>query len=54
MIEVGDLVIIRQSFSKKLIGKMAIVLRRYPWNARVKILHTGQIDEYGFSKLEKL
>ena len=54
MIEVGDLVIIKQSFSQKLIGKTAIILRRFPWNARVKILHTGEIDEYAFSKLEKL
>ncbi len=54
MIEVGDLVTIKQSFSQKLIGKMAIVLQRYPWNARIKILHTGEIEEYGLSKLEKL
>jgi|TARA_R100000081_G_scaffold77666_1_gene44156 hypothetical protein len=54
MIEVGDLVTIKQSFSQKLIGKTAIVLRCFPWNARIKILHTGEIDEYGLSKLEKL
>lgn len=54
MIQVGDLVLIKQSFNQKLIDKTAIVLRCFPWNARVKILHTGEIGEYGLSKLEKL
>ena len=54
MLEVGDLVKIKRSFSQKLIGKIAIVLRCYPWNAKIKILHTGEIEEYALSKLEKL
>ena len=54
MIEVGDLVRIKQSFSQKRIGKLALVLMCSPYGARIKILHSGDIDEWSLSKLEKL
>ncbi len=54
MIEVGDLVRIRLSFSRKLIGKMALVVHRNSWNAKIHILETGEQDSYALSKLEKL
>jgi hypothetical protein len=54
MIQVGDLVKIRESFSRKVIGKMALVTARTAWNARIHILETGEQDSYALSKLEKL
>tara|TARA_R100001509_G_C4815879_1_gene198029 strand:+ start:63 stop:230 length:168 start_codon:yes stop_codon:yes gene_type:complete len=55
MIEVGDLVRIKMSFSRQLIGKMALVIEsRDAWNAKIQILETGEQDSYALSKLEKL
>jgi len=54
MIEVGDLVMIRQSFNREVIGKMALVTGRTAWNAQIQILQTGKQDSYALSKLEKL
>jgi hypothetical protein len=55
MIEVGDLVRIKFSCSRKLIGKVALVIQnRDALNAKIHILETGERDCYAFSKLEKL
>jgi uncharacterized protein Veg len=50
---VGDLVKIRTSFSRKKIGKMAIIVERYClWNATIFIIDTGEKEEFDVRKLE--
>jgi uncharacterized protein Veg len=50
---VGDLVKIRTSFSRKKIGKMAIIVERYSlWNATIFIIDTGEKEEFDVRKLE--
>ena len=52
---VGDLVRIRQSFSQKMIGKLAIVVDRWcHWNATIHIIDTGKLEDYDIKKLEVL
>jgi len=50
--QVGDLVRIRQSNSQKCVGKLAIVVKTYPWNAIIHTIDTGKTEEYALSKLE--
>ena len=50
--QVGSLVKIRQSFSQKSIGKLALVLRVDYYNATIHIIDTGREMEYGRKKLE--
>jgi hypothetical protein len=51
--QVGDLVKIRRSNSRKSIGKLAIVVERYcVWNATIFIVDTGKKQEYDTRKLE--
>ena len=50
--QIGSLVRIRQSFSQKCVGKLAIVVKTYPWNARIHIIDTGKTEEYALSNLE--
>ena len=53
--QVGDLVRIRQSFSQKKIGKLAIVVERWCYvNATIQIIDTGESQEYDIRKLEIL
>ena len=52
---VGDLVRIRQSFSQKKIGKLAIVVERWCHvNATIQIIDTGEAVEFDIRKLEVL
>tara|TARA_R100001377_G_C3149425_1_gene95740 strand:+ start:453 stop:626 length:174 start_codon:yes stop_codon:yes gene_type:complete len=50
--KVGDLVRIRVSFSRKAIGKLAIVVKKNPWGAMIFIMDTGEREEYDVRKLE--
>ena len=53
--QVGDLVRIRDSFSQKKIGKLAIVVERWcHWNATIQIIDTGESQEYDIRKLEEV
>ena len=55
MFKVGDLVRIRQSFSQKKIGKLAIVVERWCHvNARIQIIDTGETVEFDIRKLEEV
>ena len=50
---VGDLVRIRQSYSQKMIGKLAIVVNTWQGiNATIHIIDTGEEHEYHIKKLE--
>lgn len=51
--QVGDMVKIRRSNSRKSIGKLAIVVERFClWNATIFIVDTGKREEYDTRKLE--
>ena len=51
--KVGDLVIINRSYSRKAIGKLAIIVERFClWNATILIVDTGKREEYDIRKLE--
>jgi len=53
--QVGDLIRIRQSFSQKKIGKLAIVVERWCYvNATIQIIDTGKTEDYDTRKLEVL
>lgn len=53
--KVGDLVKIKQSFSQRKIGKLAIVVERWShWNATIFIVDSGKKEEYDVRKLEVL
>ena len=54
MIQNGDLVRIKTSFSRKHIGKLAIITHRDSWNANILIIDTGEQDCYAISKLGAL
>ena len=55
IMQVGDLVRIRDSFSQKKIGKLAIVVERWcHWNATIQIIDTGESQEYDIRKLEEV
>ena len=52
---IGDLVRIRQSFSRKRIGKLAIVVdATCSLNPIIHIIDTGQVVEFDVRKLEVL
>ena len=52
---IGDLVRIRQSFSRKRIGKLAIVVdATCSLNPIIHIIDTGQVVEFDARKLEVL
>ena len=51
--QVGDMVKIRRSNSRKSIGKLAIVVERFClWNATIFIVDTGKREGYDTRKLE--
>ena len=51
--QVGSLVRIRQSFSQKKVGKLAIIIERWcHWNATIQTIDTGEIEDYDTRKLE--
>ena len=51
--QIGDLVRIRQSYSRNKIGKLAIVVDRWcAWNVTIHIIDTGKQEEYHIKKLE--
>ena len=53
--QVGDLVRIRDSFSQKKIGKLAIVVERWCYvNATIQIIDTGETEEFDIRKLEEV
>ena len=53
--QIGDLVRIRQSFSQKKIGKLAIVVDKWcAWNVTIHIIDTGEKHEFHIKKLEVL
>ena len=53
IMQVGDLVRIRDSFSQKKIGKLAIVVERWCYvNATIQIIDTGETEEFDIRKLE--
>ncbi len=50
---IGDLVRIKTSFSRKSIGKLAIIVERWcAWNAKIHIIDTGVEAEWDTRKLE--
>ena len=50
---VGDLVRIRQSYSQKKIGKLAIVVNTWQCiNVTIHIIDTGKEEDYHIKKLE--
>jgi len=52
-VQVGDLVRIRQSYSQKMIGKMAIVTKIWQGiNVTIHIVDSGEEHEYHIKKLE--
>ena len=51
--KIGDLVRIRQSFSQKQVGKLAIIIDRWcHWNATIQIIGTMETKEFDTRKLE--
>jgi len=50
--KVGDLVRIKQSFSRKKIGKLAIVMEKRILGATIFIIDSGKKEEYDVRKLE--
>ncbi len=54
MIEVGDLVKIKQSTNLNLVGKVGVVLHKGTWSRDVYIIDYGYETRIGFEKLEKL
>jgi len=54
MIEVGDLVRIKQSDTRKLIGKLAVVVHKGTWSVDIHIIDNGWERRYALEKLEKL
>ena len=54
MIEVGDLVRIKQSRTPNLIGKLAIVVVKGTWSADIWIIDNGCEQRYDKRKLERL
>ena len=51
--QIGDLVRIRQSYSQKKIGKLAIVVNIWQGiNVTINIIDTGEEQEYDIRKLE--
>ena len=52
--EVGDLVRIKQSDTRKLIGKLAVVVHKGTWSADIHIIDTGWERRYALEKLERL
>ena len=55
MLKVGNLVRIRQSFSQKKIGKLAIIVDKWnAWNVVINIVDTGQQFEFDIRKLEEV
>ncbi len=51
--KIGDLVRIRQSFSQKQVGKLAIIIDRWcQWNATIQIIGTMETKEFDTRKLE--
>ena len=51
--QIGDLVRIRQSYSRKKIGKLAIVVNIWQGiNVTINIIDTGEEQEYDIKKLE--
>ena len=53
--QVGDSVKIRQSFSRKKVGKLAIIIDRWcHWNATIQIIGTMETEEFDTRKLEVL
>ena len=55
MLKVGNLVRIRQSFSQKKIGKLAIIVDKWnAWNVVINIVDTGQQLEFDIRKLEEV
>jgi len=52
-VQVGDLVRIRQSYSQKMIGKLAIVAKIWQGiNVTIHIIDTGKQEEFYIRKLE--
>ena len=52
-VQVGDLVRIRQSYSQKMIGKLAIVTKIWQGiNVTIHIIDTGKQEEFYIRKLE--
>lgn len=50
---IGDLVRIRQSYSQKKIGKLAIIVEKWGvCSATIQIIDTGKKEEYDIRKLE--
>ena len=54
MIEVGDLVKIKQSTNIVLVGKMGIVVHKGTWSADIHIIDNGWERRYALEKLERL
>jgi len=54
MIQIGDLVIIRQSDTRDLIGKTAVVVHKGTWSADIHIIDNGWERRYALEKLERL
>ena len=54
MIEIGDLVMIKQSDTRKLIGKTAIVVNKGTWSVDIHIIDNGWERRYALEKLERL
>tara|TARA_Y100001972_G_scaffold122831_1_gene169080 strand:+ start:722 stop:886 length:165 start_codon:yes stop_codon:yes gene_type:complete len=54
MIEVGDLVKIKESSYTPLVGKVGIVLYKGTWSRDVYVIECGYETRIGFEKLEKL
>jgi len=53
IMQVGSLVRIRQSFSQKKVGKLAIIIDRWClWNATIQIIDTGKTEDFDTRKLE--
>ena len=52
-VQVGDLVRIRQSYSQKMIGKLAVVTKIWQGiNVTIHMIDTGEEHEYHIRKLE--
>ena len=53
--QVGTLIRIRQSFSQKRVGKLAIIVDRWcRWNATIHIIDIGKVEDYDIRKLEEV
>ena len=54
MIEVGDLVRIKQSANTNLVGKLAVVVHKGTWSRDIHIIYYGCETRIAVEKLEKL